>query len=1280
MRRFVLEAAIGCFKKVSNGRFLTEAPTGRFYEASSGWCLMGAHWTLCTASNAGLDGRIRFYIGCSHPIQTRAPGHRVNQEPIQTWWPNARATEFESVNDSLGGPAAERFEASMLCPEGAFEVSAGRFYQKASSGLTGFLETCPMVYWARSQRSSPHIADRTRPAIWRHVGSVVDVTQVDGDVFTFKWGFEKQACEERDRIEQHLHRDHYPTYATPIEGIENVSSGSDRLDVAPRDHSTCKKSPLTTGAAIISALIQCRPAYNSPHSYTTPTTHHRCNHHLRPHPAPSRRATRQHAIAGYNSQPSFERNHDTENSDQHQSSLQQNYQPTPPVSTRIKTFSTPFSQIPKWFPKAINSIVLPDYHPMHEGNSADFAEDYASHVGGYDGPLYWVDVETIFDEESNRSLAQIRSLYQQLKQNHKQNNWIDLFKSLFPAYTHLKRITNDWTLPDSLDDRSHEVCNCSNPNPVVRQVDLIDLLGQKRVPFCFCHCTPDPVQLLAHGYLPSTPVYPQTAFSLRLLKFYHLLWNLCNAATTPFAEVMRRWNESLSIRLCSKSKKNLNQPRRLGRNLSGSIEVYRMLLAKHSTTIQTFTSATQQDVLAQRSCPACFGLALPDPSQPPDTRDIFICLDGNFQHRHHERASKNHLPLQIPDLFLDPSEISAADAYILRQEQAQKKTQTQKDHCSTQHKAADDKRNASTWKGCDDTGLMGTCCRHDSLIYYCNINRAGEGRGLPVAILTRLYKDINPNVNLRVLYDIGCSLEKFISLRKMFPEDIHRTKFATSIFHSYVHEWECQLKYNPRYNVGWGMSDGEGLERLWSYLSALVSPLRYATRNHRLNSLHHRSIFHNAIVCTLRRKFIHAFAHRKHNQDLLDKLSAEANKHIQPQSNFSADFFKLQWQLQTTFESQKHTDKEVQKKLADFFERGELLKDSANTFVATLACQDSDTDQSHTINILQQIRDLQSAQDAEAAEIGGEFGDLDPANKEQQRMKILLWSAKSALFKAAVELQAETQPLRASKDRGERLGTRLKEKIYAAIKRRKKGVVKAIQTFCKRRTAYLKAYAPAELELNENQDFDYNDFMKMGLEHPFWNDGYLCLSRDPWAVDPVVRTGIHAVLGLERSSEEVQQLQSELRRALSWALIHLQNLKDCINKTVEGDKSLDEKLDSLYGDISLPGVQNRPGGRYLLLGGDLFLEQLEHEQLLCNWHHTIQGMLEKRLICQEMLPIEWFTTINQLMIKETAVAEGDGSIALNVALEEVALDDQDSDGGNNEGPTEDDFVTDDEGI
>ncbi|PLW50867.1 hypothetical protein PCASD_01097 [Puccinia coronata f. sp. avenae] len=159
---------------------------------STHWALSSSiQWALLTASNAGSDGRIQVYIGCSHPIQTRAPGHRVKQEPIQTRWPNARATEFESVNDSLGGPAPEfesdgciryklgcdhpsqlfwqclsgsncwtlpnsiqwapvgrtgsfwfslsngRFEASRLRQGGALEASAGHFYQKASSGLAG---------------------------------------------------------------------------------------------------------------------------------------------------------------------------------------------------------------------------------------------------------------------------------------------------------------------------------------------------------------------------------------------------------------------------------------------------------------------------------------------------------------------------------------------------------------------------------------------------------------------------------------------------------------------------------------------------------------------------------------------------------------------------------------------------------------------------------------------------------------------------------------------------------------------------------------------------------------------------------------------------------------------------------------------------------------------------------------------------------------------------------------------------------------------------------------
>lgn len=84
------------------------------------------------------------------------------------------------------------------------------------------------------------------------------------------------------------------------------------------------------------------------------------------------------------------------------------------------------------------------------------------------------------------------------------------------------------------------------------------------------------------------------------------------------------------------------------------------------------------------------------------------------------------------------------------------------DKCADSHKAADDTRNETTWKGCDDTGLMGLCCRHDGVIYLANIVETGENRALPLSILKRLLQNIDPNRPVGVLYDIGCSLDKFI--------------------------------------------------------------------------------------------------------------------------------------------------------------------------------------------------------------------------------------------------------------------------------------------------------------------------------------------------------------------------------------------------------------------------------------------------------------------------------------------------------------------------------------
>jgi hypothetical protein len=311
-----------------------------------------------------------------------------------------------------------------------------------------------------------------------------------------------------------------------------------------------------------------------------------------------------------------------------------------------------------------------------------------------------------------------------------------------------------------------------------------------------------------------------------------------------------------------------------------AIDVYRSLRSMQRDIVLLVTSNNPQEVLAQRSCPACFGVSDPGDAdksiQPIDNKQVFICLDGNFQHRHHERASKNYIGVEDQPLFVRPEEVETSVEEIRAGETVKRVSKKaasiptsfenfvslpqasitnvynylfvkKKDRCTEQHKAEDDCRNASSWKGCNDTGLFGCCCRHDSVIYFSNIHKTGEQRSLPMTIIKRIFSEINPDIKVGVLYDIGCTLQKFFNARSLLQHLLPRMNFATAVFHSYVHDWPCQLQFNPWYNVGWGLTDGKGLERLWSYLSSLVSPLRYATQNHRIIAINHQGLFHNGL-------------------------------------------------------------------------------------------------------------------------------------------------------------------------------------------------------------------------------------------------------------------------------------------------------------------------------------------------------------------------------------------------------------------------------------------------
>jgi hypothetical protein len=155
------------------------------------------------------------------------------------------------------------------------------------------------------------------------------------------------------------------------------------------------------------------------------------------------------------------------------------------------------------------------------------------------------------------------------------------------------------------------------------------------------------------------------------------------------------------------------------------------------------------------------------------------------------------------------------------------------------HAAQGDKETASS-KKFDDTGIMALVCRHDIPLFFANIDTPGEQQKYAVALIEWFFEFLPQNATVAILYDIGCVLDT--SLAKVccffrfklssidagqydFLKDsvVQRIMFGLSAMHAYGHQWSCQLIFNPRLRPGFGLTDGEGVERLWSRLRRLIA-------------------------------------------------------------------------------------------------------------------------------------------------------------------------------------------------------------------------------------------------------------------------------------------------------------------------------------------------------------------------------------------------------------------------------------------------------------------------
>ncbi|KNE89635.1 hypothetical protein PSTG_16899 [Puccinia striiformis f. sp. tritici PST-78] len=719
-------------------------------------------------------------------------------------------------------------------------------------------------------------------------------------------------------------------------------------------------------------------------------------------------------------------------------------------------------------------------------------------------PLISSISQTIYDFNASRRRARLVA------------NWDNNIPHLHGVYMWLKVKTGNWTFDSSFESYEDQFCKCTQFT--YRTVDVFDLMWQKQIRQRFCKCIPDVVRLLTLGFVGSSPIHPKTAFLVRLLQFHNLLWQWCSVATFPFTEMLSRWLEERSERILNA------EETRVAKVFLSSGQHISSLAAQDQRCSHQSSPANQNPNLSVIVLPR---MLWPEPHRRYSQAKT---VNGNFQHRHNAKAG-SAAPPTIHPIFLDPKLVAVIQELIDNLASITEPT----DACSDSHKAANDKRSESTWKGCDDTGLMGCCCCHDQVVSLANIHRSGEKRCLPLALIKKLFDDLESTRPVGVLYDIGCSLKKFLDLRDYFafPLKKNQSKFGTSVFHAYVHEWKCQVKFNPRYNIGWGLSDGEGLERLWSSLSPLVRTLRYSSRNHRLAALSHRCQFLNSegrdsIILWLRNKYSAAKFRRRQDKATLAELLQQPNPFLNDGSNYTREFFMDQWKEQLEYlENVTNDEIAKRKKLTKLLGKELSLKKLRDV----LAQRDWDIQAELMERITQEISETESTQRELAVQIGGIYS-TDAAEFAKQRSKLLIWGAMQELYAKAVDIKGVYHPISKSRTRGRRVGTKVKEKIFKSINKRMKVVLRIIEKYNQHKKEFLVKYDPNTLFVA----LTWDAFKALSLDDPFWNDVAYCGSQAPWAVSMDVREGIRTSHMVDWAEEELDMITQELGQALTWAV------------------------------------------------------------------------------------------------------------------------------------------------
>ncbi|KAL9937804.1 hypothetical protein V8E36_003349 [Tilletia maclaganii] len=342
-------------------------------------------------------------------------------------------------------------------------------------------------------------------------------------------------------------------------------------------------------------------------------------------------------------------------------------------------------------------------------------------------------------------------------------------------------------------------------------------------------------EIVKAGLFPATPSRPEVAFTMSLLRWFQALIDLSGIGANNMAMAVERFiRRGISFK---RSRTTYDASDAFRKQLRSActwvtvIERYATAMALRREAVWTSVRSTiEQDDLhlslddLVNSCPACF-----QSFKQAATVRIPGSEDG-------PQRAKQPFP---PRRFLSDRQIAQA---ALDWEAA---TGTAPDglSCIANIRAINSQGAQQSDSPYDITGVMGACCRHDIPLVFCDMRSPGERHYYAIALIRAVMQALGPKLtHLGITYDIGCRFDPSSRVEQLLAATQPETKISWSVpvFHVYGHTVSCKTKYSPRNLKGFGYTDGEGMERVWSGLSNLIGAHRNMSEGERRFSLEER--------------------------------------------------------------------------------------------------------------------------------------------------------------------------------------------------------------------------------------------------------------------------------------------------------------------------------------------------------------------------------------------------------------------------------------------------------